>query len=89
MQNKMIALQKDAGKVGLEINHDKTKDMTMTIYEEESQWHFTLNGTPIKNVDCYIYLGSQITPNGGIREDVKHRIKKVKEAFAQLRSIWR
>lgn len=83
MQNKMIALQKDAGKVGLEINHDKT------IYEEESQWHFTLNGTPIKNVDCYIYLGSQITPDGGIREDVKHRIKKVKEAFAQLRSIWR
>lgn len=38
---------------------------------------FTLNGISKENVDCFAYLGSQITPDGGTGENIKHRIRKV------------
>jgi hypothetical protein len=85
MQQKFIDLQRQAETVGLKMNESKTKSMTIGTQAA----HFTFNGQPIESVDSYTYLGSQITPDGGAREDVKTRIRKAQGAFAQLKGIWR
>lgn len=85
MQEKFCDLQREAEYVGLKMNENKTKSMTIGTQTA----HFISNNQPIESVDSYTYLGSQITPDGGAREDVKTRIRKAQGAFAQLRPIWR
>ena len=50
---------------------------------------YVIEGTPIESVESFTYLGSQITTDGGAREDVKLRIRKAQYAFSQLNNIWR
>ena len=41
--------------------------------------HVILNGEPLEEVDCFKYLGSQVTANGGCERDVVHRMKRAIE----------
>ena len=85
MQSKIDALTASARKVGLNINHGKTKSMTIGT----TQASFSVNGNVVECVDKFTYLGSVITPDGGAKEDVMTRIRKAQGAFAQLTPIWR
>lgn len=49
-----------AGKANLNINYGKSKS---TIIGTEPA-HFTLEGSSMETVDCYKYIGSQITLTG-------------------------
>lgn len=85
MQTKLTTLKTNAQKVGLNINISKTKSMQVGAQTPTS---FVLDGLPIERVEKFTYLGSQITTDGGAREDVKTRIRKAQCAFGQLQNIW-
>jgi hypothetical protein len=43
----------------------------------------------VERVDRFMYLGSVVTKNGGIEEDVLNWISRANTAFVQLYSIWK
>lgn len=86
MQTKLASIQQNARKVGLEINVSKTKSMYVGKATAPS---FSLEGNQIEKVPSFTYLGSQISPDGGCRDDIKARIRKAQCAYGQLRNIWR
>ena len=45
------------------------------------------NGT-VEEVQDFIYLGSNISTNGGANKDVELRINKARHAFRTLRPVW-
>ncbi|XP_016361242.1 alpha-N-acetylgalactosaminide alpha-2,6-sialyltransferase 5-like [Sinocyclocheilus anshuiensis] len=47
-----------------------------------------LNGSPLEEVQSFIYLGSIFDQQGGTETDVKARIGKTRAAFIQLKNIW-
>ena len=46
-----------------------------------------LNGEPLKEVDCFKYLGSQVAANGGCERDVAHRMNEGYRAWEALKSV--
>ena len=38
--------------------------------------HVILNGEPLEEVDCFTYLGSQVSADGGCERDVVHRMNE-------------
>lgn len=82
MKSKTKALKEDAGRVDLNINHDNAK--IMSIGAEPT--HFTLNRTPVENTFVCLDIQIFLPPDDGLRENVKHRIRKAQEAFSQLRA---
>jgi hypothetical protein len=50
---------------------------------------FRLEETEIEEVGSFLYLGSMVSENGGTKEDVASRIKKVNGVFVQLYPVGR
>ena len=48
-----------------------------------------IDNKPIEDVNDFIYLGSKISVNGGITEDIKLRTQKARAAFITLKEIWK
>ena len=48
--------------------------------------HVILNGEPLKEVDCFKYLGSQVAAVGGCERDVVHRMNEGYRAWGALKS---
>lgn len=86
MQKKLCTLEENAERVGLQINSDKTKSLYIGSQQPPT---YSLNNKQIDRVETFTYLGSQITTDGGAREDVKVRIRKAQGAFGQLKNIWK
>ena len=38
--------------------------------------HVILNGEPLEEVNCFMYLGSQVAADGGCERDVVHRMNE-------------
>ena len=49
--------------------------------------HVILNGEPLKEVDCFKYLGSQVAADGGCERDVVYRMNEEYRAWAVLKSV--
>ena len=49
----------------LRANVGKCKVMRCSMYGNLSRMHVILNGEPLQEVDCFKYLGSQVTADGG------------------------
>ena len=49
----------------------------------------SLDGTVLERVDRFVYLGSCITPDGHVDEEISIRIRKARQAFANLSHLWR
>ena len=47
------------------VNVGKNKVMTCSRYGNGDRMHVILNGEPLEEVDCFKYLGSQVTADGG------------------------
>jgi len=45
----------------------------------------SLNGRRIKAVECYRYLGADITNDGRMNEEMRHRIGEARKASGALR----
>ena len=46
-----------------------------------------LNGEPLKEVDCFRYLWSQLAADGGCVMDVVHRINEGYRAWGALKTV--
>ncbi|XP_055588419.1 uncharacterized protein LOC129740683 [Uranotaenia lowii] len=86
MQSKLDDLTESSKAAGLKVNVGKTKSMEINTGNPSS---FMVAGQQVEKVECFQYLGSQITPDGGTRKDIETRIRKARFAFASLRNIWR
>ena len=46
-----------------------------------------INGEPLEEVDCFKYLGSQVSADGGCGRDVVHRMNEGYIAWGALKSV--
>ena len=75
-----------ARRVGLEINAPKTKVMCINTTLDAP---LTIAGETLECVDSFTYLGSVISKDGSAQKDIKNRLSKARNAFANLRPVWR
>ena len=73
-------LRVQGARLGLKINVKKTKSLKIGISEDEK---VTLGNEKIDQLECFTYLGSIISKDGGSSEDVKSRIVKARGVFSQ------
>ena len=85
MQDKTCYLETFFAKTGLRINLRKTELIKINTTANSP---ITVGGKPIKEVECFVHLGSTITNQGGTDEDVTSRIGKAKGAFIMLKKVW-
>ena len=86
-QRQLDSLKTEAGKVGLEINVQKTEQMRLNMPTNLSTVdHLVINDKPINIVDDFKYLGSYV---GSTEHDVQVRIGLAWAAFAKLKTILR
>ena len=48
----------------------------------------TVGGELIREVECFVYLGSVVDQQGGTDQDVTARIGKARAAFVMFKNIW-
>ena len=87
LQEMTSSLEKNAAKVGLRINSEKTKTMEVGRNTQSNQ--IVVNGMQVENVNKFTYLGSIITADGEVEADINSRIGKAGAVFRNLQSIWR
>ena len=85
MQQKTERLQEKSSQLGLKINVGKTKVMKVNSRSSEP---ISLESGTVEEVQDFIYLGSNISTNGGADKDVELRINKARHAFRTLRPVW-
>ena len=68
-EEKLCRLVSEFGRVWerrkLKVNLGKSKVMRCSRYGNEDRMHVILNGEPLEEVDCFKYLGSQVSADGG------------------------
>jgi len=72
--------------VGLKISAKKTETMTLNVNGPAA---VKVNGTDLKQVDKFTYLGSIIRPEGGTKEDISNRLSKARSVFRDMSNVWR
>ena len=70
---------------GLQVNIKKTEVMSQ-LTTQSSPPSFHINGTPIKTVDHFTYLGSTLSTHCSLDTEIHTRINKASSAFGRLRS---
>ena len=75
-------LEEKANSVGLRVNIRKTQNFNINTDHKVR----SVNGTQLKSVDNYTYLGSEIS---SMDKDIKIRIAKSWSALDKLSSIWK
>ena len=90
-EKKLFRLVSEFGKVcerrKLRVNVGKSKVMRCSRYGNEDRMHVILNGEPLKEVDCFKYLGSQVAADEGCERDVVHRVNEGYRAWGALKSV--
>ena len=85
MQDKTTLLETTSAGTWHKINRKKTELMKMNTTANAP---VTVDGERIREVECFIYMGSVIDEQGGTDRDVTARIGKAREAFVMLKNIW-
>ena len=78
-------LEREARKVGLEINQRKTK---VLVVQPSEDVRVELGGEVIEEVDWFEYLGSVVCNDGDVRKEVSIRTGKTGAAFAKMKKVW-
>lgn len=65
---------------GLSVNTNKTEIMILNGMEE----NFHINGSKLKTVKSFKYLGSIVSDNNELDEEIKYRIKNAMIAYNKL-----
>jgi hypothetical protein len=78
MQEKTNKLSQVASRVGLKINNNKTKYMTVNTYSNK---YITVDSQSIEKVQRFTYLGRIVDAEGGAQADANQRIGKAQQAF--------
>ena len=86
IQSKTEKLVRNAAKVGLHVNKDKTKTMRNNCQTADP---VKLGEQDIEDVTEFTYLGAKVTTDGNTEAEIKTRINKARGAFAALKNIWK
>ena len=86
MKVKGERLQETGGQVGLKINVQKTKEVRISVRQQEPLERV---GEAVERVSEFKYLGSIINETGGIDEDITARIRKAQSTFSMLMPVWK
>ena len=85
IQQKTERLNETAITIGLKVNKRKTQVLRKNV---TTITPVTLEGTPLEDVEEFVYLGSKVTTSGDCDQEINARISKANQAFAMLRTIW-
>ena len=69
-----------------QISKSKTKGMRINTSNAD---RLELDGEDIEEVEDFVYLGSNISKDGGSDRDIQVRIGKARTAFTILRPVWK
>ena len=86
LQNKTARIDREAKRVGLKTNVDKTKVMKINAKNQEG---IDINGSNIDEAAEFTYLGAKVCKEGGGMKDLRNRIAKARGAFVRLKKIWK
>jgi hypothetical protein len=85
MQTILERTEKEAAKVGLKININKSKEMRIATNNNEA---LCIHGETIERVPKFTYLLGIIDNTGGAEADTMARIQKAQTTFSPLNKIW-
>ena len=71
----------------LKVNVAKSKVMVCSRSERVVRMNVELNGVLLEEVDCFKYLGSQISVEGGVEEDVKYRVNEASKVLGSMKRV--
>ena len=77
IQRKSDELARNAGKIGLQINTNKTK---MLRNNSQTADPITIGGRDIEEVTEFTYLGAKVSTDGNSESEIKARIRKARAA---------
>ncbi|KAK3545686.1 hypothetical protein QTP70_010891 [Hemibagrus guttatus] len=86
IQQKTERLSEIASTIGLKVNNKKTQVLRKNV---TSNTPIAIDGTPLEDVQEFVYLGSKVTTDGDCNKDINTRVSKANQAFAMLKPIWR
>ena len=73
----------------LSVNETKSKIMKMGKNVEMKGVDICLNDRRMKEVETYRYLRVNMSSDGGMGEEVNHRITEAKKAWGALNDVWK
>ena len=85
-QRKSDKLARNAEKIGLQININKTK---MLRNNSQTADPITIGRKDIEEVTEFTYRGAKVSTDGNSESEIKSRIRKARGAFAALKNIWK
>jgi len=75
--------------VGLEVNADKTKYMVMSRDRNAGRDHgVKIDNSSIERVDGFTYLGTTITDQNSIQEEIKRRLKLGNACYHSVQNLF-
>ena len=83
LQHNIAVWAEELAKKGMKINVEKTK--TMIISKKEETHTITVDGTVLEKVNLFKYLGSVISANGKMDDDIIERIGAASRLFNSIR----
>ena len=86
IQSKTEKLARNAAKVGLHVNKDKTNTMRNNCQTADA---VKIGEQDIEDVTEFTYLGAKVTTDGNTDAEIKTWINKARGAFAALKNIWK
>nr|CAX83711.1 endonuclease-reverse transcriptase [Schistosoma japonicum] len=87
IQSLLVALSNNARMFGMRFSPSKCKLLLQDW--PASTPELRIGSEEVECVDNFTYLGSLISPNGLVSEEISARIRKARLAFANLRHLWR
>ncbi|VDO73851.1 unnamed protein product [Schistosoma margrebowiei] len=87
MQSLLVALSNNARMFGMLFSPSKCKLLLQDW--SASTPELRIGSEVVERVDNFTYLGSLISPNGLVCDEISARIRKARLAFANLRHLWR
>ena len=75
-------------KIGLEVNADKTKYMIMSRDQNAGRGHsMKIDNSPIERVEEFKYLGTTLTNQNSIQEEMKSRLKLGNACYYSVQNL--
>ena len=87
LQALVDTINEESEKLGLGLNKKKTETMVISKKKEIPRCKIQLNGTTLKQVENFKYLGVWITSDGRCATEIRSRIAQAKSAFQNMKNI--
>ncbi|CAE1280917.1 unnamed protein product [Acanthosepion pharaonis] len=85
LQQSLTSLHQAYSRFGLDMNPNKTDVIQTAFKARDPAAQLHIDNVSLSNVNSFIYLGSVISDNGHIDEDIPRRINLTSDSFGYLR----